>query len=58
MRLKEWNLTPMQLGAKPKECLGQANFGKDQWFSINLWDLNSPYQVKAVGQGVPWLGEF
>ena len=42
-RLKEWNLTPMERGAKPEECLGQANFDKSQGFSINPWDLKIPY---------------
>ena len=28
--LKEWNITLMERGAKPEECLGQANFDKSQ----------------------------
>ena len=42
-RLKEWNLTPMERGAKPEECLGQANFDKSQGFSIIPWDLTIPF---------------
>ena len=48
MRLKGWNLTPMEKGAKPEECLGQANFEENQGFSINPWDLKIPYYGKAV----------
>ena len=37
--IKFEDLTPMEQGAKPEECLGQANFDKSQGFSINPWDL-------------------